>query len=166
MAEENETAQEEGKEPSFQLVRCFLKDASLEMPHAPDIFLEEHQEQPGVNFRFDVGTRVMPVQDHYEVLLRVTVTVGFKEKAMFLVECNQCGIFEIKNVPAESLQHITNVVSPSLMLPYVRANVADLINRTGLPTVQLPEVNFEGLYAQKMQEMMAKAEKKEETATA
>jgi preprotein translocase subunit SecB len=38
MAEENNTAAEQAQ-PVFQLIRSYLKDASLEMPHAPEIFL-------------------------------------------------------------------------------------------------------------------------------
>ena len=38
--------QEAAPEPVFQLQRCYLKDASLEMPHAPEILLQAQQEQP------------------------------------------------------------------------------------------------------------------------
>jgi preprotein translocase subunit SecB len=41
------------------------------------------------------------------------------------------------------------VVCPSIIYPYLRANVADLITRTGLPPVHLAEVNFEAFYNQK-----------------
>ena len=63
MAEENTTTPEQEKEateqaePSFQMVRAFFKDASLEMPHAPDIFFEDHDEQPTVDFKFGVAAR-------------------------------------------------------------------------------------------------------------
>ncbi len=171
MAEENTTAQTQEKEnqaeqPSFQLVRSFLKDASLEMPHAPDIFLEDHDEQPAVDFKFGVAARPLPVKDLFEVVLRATITVGFKEKTMFLVEGSQSGIFEFKNLPQEAIPHVTNVVCPSLLLPYLRANLSDLINRTGLPTVNLPEVNFETLLQQRIAEMQAAQEKQETVAKA
>lgn len=159
MAEENNQPQteEESNDPSFQLLRSFLKDASLEMPHAPEIFFEQHEEQPAVNFKFDVARKALPAVDTYEVVLRATVTVGFKDKVMFLVECSQCGMFEISNVPAEAMEHVCNVVCPSVLMPYVRANVADLINRTGLPVVHLPEVNFESMFAEKVAQAQQQA---------
>lgn len=174
MAEENtntetldkEKAAEEAAQPTFQLMRCFFKDASLEMPHAPDIFLEDHDEQPSCDFKFGVAARPLAVKDLYEVVLRATITVAFKEKTMFLVEGSQSGVFEFKNIPEEALAHLTNVICPSMILPYLRANLADLINRTGLPTVNLPEVNFEALLQQRIAEMQAAKEKEGTTATA
>ena len=165
MAEEKKEAapqqasDESAKEPSFQLIRSFLKDASLEMPNAPDIFLQEHEEQPGVDFKFGVAARALGIEAGYEVLLRATVTVGFKDKVMFLVEGTQSGVFELKNLPEEALAQVTNVVCPAVLLPYLRANLADLINRTGLPAVHLPEVNFEAMFQQRIEEAQAAAEK-------
>ena len=78
MAEENTTTPEQEKEateqaePSFQMVRAFFKDASLEMPHAPDIFFEDHDEQPTVDFKFGVAARPLAVKDLYEVCLLYT----------------------------------------------------------------------------------------------
>lgn len=165
MAEETNNQQPEAaaedNQPTFQLMRCYMKDASLEMPNAPQIFIEEHQEQPTIGFQFQVSAQPLPVQDAYEVVLRSTVTVGYKEKdqVIFLVECKQAGIFEIKNLPAESLGQVLHVVCPSLILPYARANVSDMINRTGFPTVLLPEVNFEAMFQHEMQQRQAEAEK-------
>ncbi len=173
MAEETNTEEktpeqkaDEALQPSFQLVRSFFKDASLEMPHAPDIFLEEHEEQPACDFKFGVAARPLSVKDLFEVVLRATITVGFKEKTMFLVEGTQSGVFEFKNIPEEAMAHVTNVVCPALLLPYLRANMADLINRTGLPTVNLPEVNFEALLQQRIAEMKAAKEKEAPAAQA
>ena len=73
------------------------------------------------------------------------------------------GIFEIRGIPQEGVHHILNVLCASTIYPYLRANLADLINRTGLPPVHLPEVNFEGLYQQRMAQQ---AQKQAEAAAA
>lgn len=151
--EEKKDAATAEKEPHFQLVKSFLKDASLEMPNAPEILFRETEEQPGINYQFEVGTRALPqMQSLYEVVLRVTATVGYKENVLFLVEGKQSGIFEVENIPEETLPRLLNVVSPTMLLPYLRANMADLINRTGLPPIHLPEVNFDALYQQRLAE--------------
>ena len=67
-----------------------------------------------------------------------------------LGEARQAGIFEMKNLPAEALQHLANVNCPAIVYPYLRANLADIITRTGLPPVHMPEVSFEGLYQQRL----------------
>ena len=157
MAEENRTENTEGQaqqaqdknEPFFQLVRCYMKDASLEMPHAPEIFMTTPEEQPNVDIQFEVSQRALQIPNTYEVVVRGTITVSVKGQAMFLVEGKQAGIFEIRGIPQEGVHHILNVLCASTIYPYLRANLADLINRTGLPPVHLPEVNFEGLYQQR-----------------
>ena len=87
-----------------------------------------------------------------------TITVTVKEKTMFLVEGKQAGIFDIRNIVEEGVQHLTNVVCPSILYPYLRANLADLITRTGLPPVHLPEVNFEALYQQRLAQAQQQAQ--------
>ena len=47
------------------------------------------------------------------------------------------------------------IVCPSMIFPYLRANLADAINRTGLPAVHMAEVNFQALYEQRLQEEAA-----------
>lgn len=153
MAEENNAAAEQAQ-PVFQLIRSYLKDASLEMPHAPEIFLVQPAEQPNVDIQFEVNQAALSIPDTYEIVVRGTITVkmksGEKDQVMFLVEGRQAGIFEMKNLPAEAIQHLANVNCPAIVYPYLRANLADLVTRTGLPPVHLPEVNFEGLYQQRL----------------
>jgi preprotein translocase subunit SecB len=133
--------------PVFQLQRVYLKDASLEMPNAPRIFLEA--EAPAVDIQLEVNDS--PVIEHvHEVVVRVTATAKVKDKVLFLVEGKQGGIFEMRNIPAEQMAAILGVVCPGIIYPYLRSNIADLITRTGLPPVHLAEINFEAFYAQKM----------------
>jgi len=140
--------------PVFQLQRVYLKDASLELPHAPQIFLE--QEAPQVEVQLDVDHTNI-VEGIYEVTVRVTTTARIKGKPLFLVEAKQAGIFEIRMVPAEQLDPILGVVCPGIVYPYLRANVADLLNRTGLPPMHLAEINFEALYQQRLAQGRAEA---------
>lgn len=141
--------------PIFQLQRVYLKDASLEMPNAPKIFLE--QEQPQFDVQLEVfSDKVMdPI---YEVVVRVTVTANMKDKVLFLVEGKQAGIFEMRGIPDEQIEAVLNVVCPNIVYPYLRANVADLINRTGLPPVHLAEINFEAVYQQRLAQQQQQAQ--------
>jgi preprotein translocase subunit SecB len=133
--------------PVFQLQRVYLKDASLEMPNAPRIFLEA--EAPSVDIQLEVSDAPV-IENVHEVVVRVTATAKLKDKVLFLVEGKQGGIFEMRNIPAEQMAPILGIVCPGIIYPYLRANVADLITRTGLPPVHLAEINFEAFYAQKM----------------
>lgn len=133
--------------PVFQLQRLYLKDASLEMPNAPQIFLDN--EAPTVDVQLEVSDSKV-VDGVHEVVVRVTVTAKLKDKVLFLVEGKQGGIFEIRNLPVEQMAPVVGIVCPGIVYPYLRANIADLISRTGLPPVHLAEINFDAFYQQKL----------------
>lgn len=136
--------------PVFQVQRVYLKDASLEMPNAPSIFLES--ENPKVDVQLEVSDAPV-IEALHEVVVRVTVTAKVKDKVLFLVEGKQAGIFEIRNVPAEQRPPILGIVCPGIVYPYLRASIADLISRTGLPPIHLAEINFEAFYQQRLAAM-------------
>lgn len=133
--------------PVFNIQRVYLKDASLELPNAPQIFLE--QEGPQVEVQLDVENEAI-VEGIFEVVVTATVTAKIKDKALFLVECRQAGIFQLAGIPSEQLAPVLGVVCPGIIYPYLRANVSDLLTRTGLPPVTLNEINFEALYQQRL----------------
>lgn len=145
----------EGAQPLFQLQRMYLKDASLEMPNAPQIFLEA--EAPTIDIQLEVAHNALPQDGMHEVVVRATVTARIKDKVLFLVEAKEAGIFEIRNIPAEQLEPITGIVCPGIIYPYLRANVSDLLSRTGMPPVHLAEVNFEAFFQQRLAAQQAQA---------
>jgi preprotein translocase subunit SecB len=133
------------QEPVFQIQRVYLKEASLEQPNSPAILLE--QEQPSVDIQ--LGVEATPVAEGiYEVAVTATVHTKIKEKTVFLVEAKQAGIFEIRNLAEEQLGQIMGIACPQIVYPYLRGNVADLIQRAGFPPVHLSEINFQAMYEQ------------------
>jgi preprotein translocase subunit SecB len=140
--------------PVFQLQRVYLKDASLEMPHAPQIFLE--QGAPQIDVQLDVSHQGV-ADGVIEVVVRVTAIARVSDKVLFLVEAKQAGIFELRGIPEQQLAAVLGIVCPGIIYPYLRANVADLLTRTGLPPIHLAEINFEALYQQKASQEPANA---------
>ncbi len=132
--------------PVFQLQRVYLKDASLELPNAPQVFLE--QGSPQFEVQLDVSHDGV-ADGVIEVVVRVTATARVADKVLFLVEAKQAGIFELRGIPEDQLQPVLGIVCPGIIYPYLRANVADLLTRTGLPPIHLAEINFEALYQQR-----------------
>ena len=131
--------------PVFQIQRIYLKEASLEQPNSPAILLE--QEQPTVDIQ--LGVDAQPVAEGvFEVRVTATVTTKIKDKTVFLVECKQAGIFEIRNLPEDQMGPIMGIACPQIVYPYLRGNVADLIQRAGFPPVHLAEINFQAMYEQ------------------
>lgn len=131
--------------PVFQIQRVYLKDASLEQPNSPDILRE--QEQPTVDINLSV--EATPVAEGiFEVAVTATIHTKIKDRTVFLVEAKQAGIFEIRNLADEQVNAIMGITCPQIVYPYLRGNVADLIQRAGFPPVHLAEINFQGMYEQ------------------
>lgn len=150
MSEQNE----QNNAPSFNMQRVYLKDLSLEMPNAPAIFLE--QEAPKVDVSINIGGQAL-AETVFESTITVTVTTRIGEKVLYLVEATQAGIFQIANIPAEQIDPLMGIVCPTMLYPYLRANIADAITRTSLPPLHLAEVNFQALFEQRVAEAQAQA---------
>ena len=120
----------------------------MEQPNSPAILLE--QESPTVDIQ--LGVNANPVAEGvFEVTVTATVQTKIKDKTVFLAEVMQAGIFEIRNVPAEQMSQIMGIACPQIVYPYLRGNVADLIQRGGFPPVHLSEINFQAMYEQQQQ---------------
>lgn len=140
--------------PVFQIQRVYLKDMSLEQPNSPAILLE--QEQPTVDIQLSLDAAVVS-DGIYEVSVTATVHTKIKDKTVFLVEAKQAGIFEVRNLPQEQLDAVMGVTCPQIVYPYLRGNLADIVNRAGFPPVHLTEINFQGMYEQQKAQAAAEA---------
>ncbi|MDP9990204.1 preprotein translocase subunit SecB [Variovorax boronicumulans] len=138
-------ADQQAQDPIFQIQRVYLKDLSLEQPNSPAILLE--QEQPTVDIQ--LGVDAQPVAEGiFEITVSATVQTKIQDKTVFLVEAKQAGIFEIRNLPEDQMGAILGIACPQIVYPYLRGNVADVIQRGGFPPVHLAEINFQAMYEQ------------------
>ena len=136
----------------FQIQRLYLKEASLEQPKSPGILLE--QASPSVDIQ--LGVEGTPIADGmYEVAVTATVHTKIDDKTVFLVEAKQAGIFEIRNLPQEQMGAIMGIACPQIIYPYLRSNVADIIQRGGFPPVHMSEINFQAMYEQQQAQQAA-----------
>ncbi len=151
----NAASEEQAKAPQFGVQRVYLRDLSFESPNAPEIFTQEWQPE----VKLDIDTRSNKVADNsYEVVLSVTVTATLGDKTAFLVEVQQAGIFGIANLTDQALAHALGSMCPTVLFPYAREAVSNLVNRGTFPALNLAPVNFDAMFAQYMQQMAAKAQ--------
>jgi len=142
------------QQPSFQIEKIYVKDASLEIPGAPQVFLEAQGPQLEIQVR---NESAQFADGLYEVAVTVTVTAKAGEKTLFLAEAAQAGIFSVRGVPQEDLEPLLAVACPTILYPYARETISDLVTRGGFPPVLLAPVSFEALYAQRLQQQQAAA---------
>ena len=136
---------DEQQTPVFQIQRVYLKDLSLVQPNSPQILA--NPEQPSVDIQLGVGMEQV-ADGIVEVTVTATVTTKIQDKTVFLVEAKQAGIFEVRNLPEEQMGPIIGIACPQIIYPYLRGNVADVIQRAGFPPVHLAEINFQAMYEQ------------------
>ncbi|MBM3351390.1 MAG: protein-export chaperone SecB [Betaproteobacteria bacterium] len=151
MAQEDSNAAQEQQQqqPGFSIEKIYVKDASVEIPNAPQIFTERTQPQVGIELS-NVAQQVEA--GVFEVALKVTVTSKIGDKTVFLVEVTQAGIFQIHNIPEENLEMIVGITCPNILFPYAREAISDLTVRAGFQPVLLNPINFEALFAQQKQQ--------------
>jgi preprotein translocase subunit SecB len=136
-------------EPTFQIEKIYVKDLSLELPNAPQVFMQSDQPQLEVQIANE-ATRV--AEGIFEVTVGVTVTARAGDRTVFLVEAVQAGLFQIAGVPDEEMGPLLGIGCPTILYPYARETVSDMVTRAGFPPVLLAPVSFEAIYAQRVQE--------------
>ena len=140
---------EQNEQAVFGIEKLYVKDLSVEVPNAPEIFLE--REAPQVEIQLNTSGKGLG-DGAYEVVLTVTVTAKLAEKTVFLVEVGQGGIFRVMNVPNEQVEPLIAVACPNILFPFARETVSDAVTRAGFSPIVLQPVNFEAMYMQRLQE--------------
>lgn len=134
----------------FQIQKLYTKDVSFELPNAPEIF----QEQGQADVKMSLAQRVDDMGENlHEVVLTVTVTATVGEKTAYLAEVAQAGIFLVSGFNEQAMHAVMNTMCPGTLFPYARQMISTLVNEGGFPPLTLQPVNFEQLYAQRMQEL-------------
>ena len=163
MAEENQVAENTEQTPvEFQIQRIYIKDVSFEAPNLPTIFHQEWKPQLG----FELATETVQVdEDLYEVALHMTVSTTLEDSGdtAFICEVKQAGVFTIKGLEGIQLQHALASQCPTILFPYARELISNLVNRGTFPALNLSPVNFDALFVDYL-ERQAAAEQSDETA--
>lgn len=140
------------KGPVFNILNIYVKDLSFESPNAPAIFNTEWH--PKVDFDLQLKTELLSAEEHiHEVVLHLTVTVKLKdEKTAFIVDAKQAGIFTLKGFEEEVLKQVLGITCPTVIFPYARETISNLVQRGGFPQLIIPTLNFEAMYAAQQQQ--------------
>ncbi len=124
--------------------KVYLKDASLEIPLAPQVFTRQWQPQLDVQ----VQSSLQPLSaDQHQVMLSLTVTAKLEQEVAFLAEVHQAGIFLVKGIADETdRQRVLSTECLAILFPFARESVAELVQRGGFPQLLLQPIDFAALY--------------------
>ena len=134
------------------LQKIYTKDVSFEIPNAPQVF----QEQGQAEIKLNLAQKVEPLgEDAEEIVLTITVTATIGEKTAYLAEVAQAGIFLVSGLDERTMHAVVNTLCPNTLFPYARNAISNLVADGGFPPLTLQPINFEQLYAQRMQQAAA-----------
>jgi preprotein translocase subunit SecB len=134
---------------TFQIEKIYVKDLSLEIPNAPQIFMQP--AQPQLEVSIDTGAAPF-AEGYFECTVSATVSAKVGERTLFLAEAVQAGVFQMRNVPDTDLKPLLGIACPTILFPYLREAISDLVTRGGFPPVLLAPVSFEALFLQRQQQ--------------
>jgi preprotein translocase subunit SecB len=132
------------------LQTVYLKDCSYESPLGPRLPNNQNWEP---KFQLNMNTSGEEIgPDVREVLLTITLEAKQGDATLYLVEVKQAGVFSISGASAEDLKRLIGSFCPSVLFPYAREVISDLVVKGGFPNFLLPLVNFDALLAQAAEE--------------
>lgn len=140
--EENNTKANE--QPGLMIHNQYIKDMSLEIPMAPQIFAEMNQA-PNIHIDISLGNKKLEGENNYEVTLTVKMDADLKDKKLFIIELTYGALITI-NVAKEHHEPIMCIEIPRLLFPFVRSIVSNSLSSAGLPAIMISPIDFAAMY--------------------
>lgn len=146
MSEENNQQAAEGAQgPVFAIQRIYLKDISFETPMGPEAFTKAFKP----NIQQDLNIQANQVEEGlFEVVLLLTITARIEDRAVFLVEVKQAGLFAIANLEGQAVTQLINTACPQILFPYAREAIDSILGRGSFPPLMLAPINFDAVFVQ------------------
>jgi preprotein translocase subunit SecB len=135
-------------QPAVGLLTQYVKDLSVENPHAPGVF--QWPEAPQIDVQFNISAESVS-GDVHEVVLKITVTASSPRGKAYIVDLAYCGLVGMRNLPEEQAHAFIYAETPRLLFPFARRVVADAVRDAGFPPLMLDPIDFNGLYLQRLQ---------------
>lgn len=139
---------------AIAVISQYIKDLSLEIPHAPEIF-SQVKSAPKVDVHVDVKSEPKG-NNTYVSELAISMNGKTEDKTLFVLELTYAAFAEI-NVPAEHLEPVLMIELPRLIFPFARNIVTQCLSEGGLPPFMLNPIDFAALYVARKQAEAKKA---------
>ena len=139
---------QQDEQGQFSVQKIYTKDISLEVPRSPAVFKEKWHPEVDMdihNLAESIGKNL------FDVVLTITVVVKLESQVAYLVEARQAGVFFLRELPEALQDRVLATTCPSILLPFARELICDLVTRAGFPQFLIQPINFEALYEQHLE---------------
>jgi preprotein translocase subunit SecB len=135
--------------PQIATLAQYVKDLSVEVPNAPQVF--QWQEQPRVDVQFNLMTNAAS-DDVHEVVIKIEVSTRSDSGVQFMIDLSYAGLFGVRNIPEDALGPFLFIEAPRLLFPFARQIIAEMTQNTGFPPLLLDGVDFGAAYVAQIQQ--------------
>jgi preprotein translocase subunit SecB len=144
MSQEKKDPQNNG--PHFSMQKIYLKKQIFESPNSASVFGTDWK--PVTTLDLNIIHNTID-DDRHEVILTVEVTAKNEEIAAFNLIVDQAAMFIISGFSEDRLEEALNSACPSIMFPYLRETVDNVLLKAGYPPLMLAPINFDAMYKDK-----------------
>ncbi len=134
----------ENKLPPIMIKNQYIKDLSMEIPHAPEIFAKLQNNAPHIDVDFDVEAAKID-KNVYNVNLTVRINADAEKEKAFILELTYSALAEL-NIPEEHIEPVLMIEIPHMIYPFARQIVANTMANAGLPPLMLNPIDFVAIY--------------------
>ena len=140
MSEENN---QQANRPAVLINSQYIKDLSLEIPHAPEIFSKISQK-PELKVDMNVQSQKLASGD-YNVTLNIAINGDVANEKLFIIELSYAAVVSI-NLPQEHIEPVLAIEIPHLIFPFARNVITQCLTEGGLPPLMLNPIDFVAMY--------------------
>jgi preprotein translocase subunit SecB len=128
----------------IKIQRIYIKDISFETLNSPHIFRKKWV--PEVKLNISNSSSHLESRT-FEVVLSFFLTADLEGEKAYVCEVKQAGIFTIDKTDKDiDTAYCLGVCCPSILFPYARECITNLVNRGTFPLPNLSSINFDSLF--------------------
>ena len=134
----------EKKQPPIMINNQYIKDLSMEIPHAPHIFKKLNENAPKIDIEVNIETTKLE-EDVYNVMMNIAMNGNIPDEKAFILELSYGSVVSL-NIPEEHREPVLMIEIPHMLYPFVRQIIANTLTNAGLPPLMLNPIDFMAMY--------------------
>ena len=130
----------------IELLSQFVQDMSFEKRKDFAFFTEEDfKGKTDFSLNIEVENEKKS-EEQIVTSLSVNLEAEINKKTAFILEMTYCGLFSLPNVNKQILEKQVQVECPKILFPYIRRLISQILIESGMPNVDIKNINFFDLY--------------------
>lgn len=129
------------------LKNVYTKKMASESTNTPQVFYRELSLKPNLELNFNINSLG---DNMYEIVMTSTVTTTDQDNnVVSLIQVEKGALFQITDIPDADLDEVLNVNLPSVVFPYLRQEVENIVHYSGFPPFHIQPISFYTIYESK-----------------